>query len=305
MYYILDAYTGCCTDLDTPNLVDPTVVLLQFSNRINEYPLLKGYVRSFVVQNVGSSNGTYEGSTLVQVDDSVEIESGMYITSPTFPYGCYVGVVTSVEDGYQFTIVKDGVTQAIPDDFEEEITFWNVLDDTYVPQTDNLDQVNSCMIVEAAYVDAQFGNCSFSPFDKFDVEPIRINLSMVDETGDPCVDICLTPTELTPGYQGKGYGETLVREYILFKRYLQESWMEDPRFREVMDGEFHTDIDRNAKYYVYHILHSVPRKTNPDSTFDNDQYLIKIVTPSRNTEFETWMNGYLANAGSGVQLEVL
>ena len=50
----------------------------------------------------------------------------------------------------------------------------------------------------------------------------------------------------------------------------------------VVNGE----ISRAAKYYVYNILHSVPRKANPSGTMDNDQYLIKIVTPARNTAFE-------------------
>jgi len=65
-------------------------------------------------------------------------------------------------------------------------------------------------------------------------------------------------------------------------------------------------------YTTYGILHSVPRFNNPTGVFDNDQYLVTIVMPpsacsgnTRSTEFETWMNTYLSNAGNGVQLQVV
>jgi hypothetical protein len=76
--------------------------------------------------------------------------------------------------------------------------------------------------------------------------------------------------------------------------------------REVLDNTTLSEISRNGKYYVYHILHSVPRKSNPTGTMDNDQYLIKIVTTARNGAFENWMDTLLVSAGNDeVQLEVL
>ena len=113
------------------------------------------------------------------------------------------------------------------------------------------------------------------------------------------------PTEVQEAHQGAGYGETLLQEYILSKSYEQEFWEDDPRYRETKNQTFNTDVDRTAKYKVLNILHSVPRKSNPSGTFDNDQYLIRILFKSTfdYSALITWLNTYLASANSGVQVE--
>ena len=104
------------------------------------------------------------------------------------------------------------------------------------------------------------------------------------------------------------------------KRYRQEPWYQDPRMREVMDDTTLSyvnaagnlvagEINRGTKYSAYYILHSVPRKSNSDGTLDNDQYLVKIVTPLRSAatavNFEAWWNAFLASANTGVALKVI
>ena len=168
----------------------------------------------------------------------------------------------------------------------------------------NVADVVSCIRVEGAYVDTTFGDCSFNPTDHFELEPVELILSVVDESGDPCVVQCLTETEVQNAYQGKGYGDPLLRDYILFKRYRQEPWHNDDRLREITNDTTMTDLDRTAKYYTYNILHSVPRKSNPSGMLDADQYLVKIVVSARDTNFEDWMNAYLTSANNAVQLEV-
>jgi hypothetical protein len=42
----------------------------------------------------------------------------------------------------------------------------------------------------------------------------------------------------------------------------------------------------------------VPRFNNPTGTFDNDQYLLEIVTDGRDTAFENFVTAWLTNAGS-------
>lgn len=312
---VIDGYTGCCTDPGIPNAVDPTVVLLQWMDNINENPLVNPFVRAYVTVNAGSVDSAYSAANTLATDDAtVEVISGMIVQSETLPEGSYVGTVTAVKVNdvvthYTFTVVdKDGELVTIADNFSSEVTFLSLATtENYTPEVNAADilGVESCLIVEAAYVDTKFGDCSFSPTDHYEIEPIRIGLSPVDETGDPCVVQCLIPQEVQAGYQGKGYGDPLLREYIMSKRYMQEPWVDDVRIREVLDNTSQTDIDRNGKYYVYHILHSVPRKSNPSGMLDNDQYLIKIVTTARNVAFEGWMNAYLTSANNGVQLKVL
>ena len=155
-----------------------------------------------------------------------------------------------------------------------------------------------------AYVDTKFGNCSFDPKDHFEIEPVYIYASAVDSTGDPCSESCFFVTEVTQAYQGKGYGETLVRELILAKRYQQEPWTQDVRLREVLDDTTLTELSRNSKYFAYHILHSVPRKSNPTGMMDADQYLVKIVVDARDAAFESYLDTLLLSSGNHVQLQV-
>lgn len=168
--------------------------------------------------------------------------------------------------------------------------------------------------ITGAYVDTQFGTCSFHPQDFYELAPVKVYLSITDQQGDPCVDqvFCIANQD-TLGRQGNGYGHRYLRDAILFRRYMQEQYVYDPRLREVMNqDQVYTWIVGTNFYTTYGILHSVPRFNNPTGVFDNDQYLVTIVMPpdacdenTRVTSFETWMNAYLTAAGNGVQLEVV
>jgi hypothetical protein len=179
-----------------------------------------------------------------------------------------------------------------------------------------VEATDPCLALIGSYVDTQFGTCSFHPQDFYELAPVKIYTSITDQQGDPCVDqIFCTPIEPAQlGLQGSGYGHKLLRDAILFRRYMQEQYVYDPRLREVMNQDkVYNYIVGTDFYTTYGILHSVPRFNNPTSTFDNDQYLVTIVQPDsacgtdtgKNTQFENWMNAYLAKAGNGVQLEIL
>lgn len=173
---------------------------------------------------------------------------------------------------------------------------------TYVPKTGATapDTVNSFLEIVGAYVDTVFGDCSFAPRDHVELQPIEIyaSLTALDPLGNQCLAQCFVPTEVQQAVQGRGFGETLIRELILAKRYQQEPWIQDPRLREVLDYNPFTEITRGNKYVVYNILHSVPRKSNPSGTMDNDQYLVRIVTASRNATFEGIFTNLLTSANN-------
>ena len=42
------------------------------------------------------------------------------------------------------------------------------------------------LILTGAYVDTTFGNCSFSPTDFYEKEPVQILIGELDETGSAC-----------------------------------------------------------------------------------------------------------------------
>jgi len=321
LYFNVDAYTGCCTN----DPVDPITVLLQWANGINENPLGKPFVQASVVglnslgnfvvsvnsgtitATVSSNAGIVPGvGNVLQVDDDYYVIAT--VEEQTDSNNDVTGWTITVKE-YDWLTGETGSSTATLDDMTDEtLAMYLVPDmDNYEPLTSTtvIRNSHSCLVIESAYVDTKFGNCSYSKNDRVDIEPVIIKVSILDETGDPCVVNCFKPTEIQEAHQGAGYGETLLQEYILSKSYEQEFWEDDPRYRETKDQTFNTDVDRTAKYKVLNILHSVPRKSNPSGTFDNDQYLIRILFKStfNNSALITWLNAYLTSANSGIQVE--
>jgi len=195
---------------------------------------------------------------------------------------------------------------------------WVTLDsvaelEAYVAATTGIDDICVGLQLTGAYVDTVFGDCSFSPMDHFEKEPIQIFASFVDDTGDPCQyqSVCVTRPVL--GKQGEGYGETVIRDLILSESYSQNYFNDDPRIREITQGNsIYSAVDRAAKYTAYYLLHSVPRFNNPSGTFDNDQYLLKLVVPgsifttatANNAGDATILVGSLTGIVAGMRLYV-
>jgi hypothetical protein len=168
---------------------------------------------------------------------------------------------------------------------------------------DNEDK--ACKItLTSAYVDTTFGTSSFDVTDHYELEPVILSAQVKDEFENLCNVMKFVSTEVTPVRYVQGTGNGLLRDLILFKRYLQEPWQADPRMREVLQETSLDQIIRSTLYTTYHILHSVPRRSNSNSMLDDDQYMLKIVTTGTVAAFETWMNTYMASANNGVQLEV-
>ena len=101
--------------------------------------------------------------------------------------------------------------------------------------------------------------------------------------GAPCefTGICIEVE--CEGRQAQGLGETAARNLILSESYRQNSFATDLRIREITQGNDLLDaarggVDRTALYDRIMIQHSVPRFNNPTGTFDNDQYVIEILT---------------------------
>ncbi len=321
LYFNVDAYTGCCTD----DPIDPITVLLQWANGINENPLGKPFVQASVVglNSLGDFVVSVDSGTITatvsdnedivpEVGNVLQVDDDYYVIATVEEQTNDDDEVTGWEitvKEYDWLTGETGSSTATLDDMTEEaLAMYLVPDmDNYEPLTSTtvISNSHSCLVIESAYVDTKFGNCSYSKNDRVDIEPVIIKVSILDETGDPCVVNCFKPTEIQEAHQGAGYGETLLQEYILSKSYEQEFWEDDPRYRETKDQTFNTDVDRTAKYKVLNILHSVPRKSNPSGTFDNDQYLIRILFKStfNYSALITWLNAYLTSANSGIQVE--
>ena len=159
---------------------------------------------------------------------------------------------------------------------------------------------NACagIIINGAYVDTKFGDCSFQISDFYEKEPVRLYASEVDLNGDPCTfDSLCTVTECE-GLQAQGLGETILRDLTLSESYRQNFLATDIRIREITQGnQIVSSINRNALYYRYLLQHNVPRNYNPSGTFDSDQYVLEIYSLTALTTFYTDTAGWLGSCG--------
>ena len=157
------------------------------------------------------------------------------------------------------------------------------------------------LILNGAYVDTKFGDCTFQLTDFYEVEPVKLYASEVDLNGDPCAFDSLCVVTECQGLQVQGLGETVLRELTMSESYRQNFLATDLRIREITQGnQIITSINRSGLYYRYAILHSVPRFNNPSGTFDNDQYLLEVFSQNALTTFNTDMTNWLGTSGCSV-----
>lgn len=173
---------------------------------------------------------------------------------------------------------------------------WN----NYV-STGHTDGACAGLILNGAYVDTKFGDCTFQLTDFYEVEPVKLYASEVDLTGDPCAFDGLCVVTECQGLQVQGLGETVLRELTMSESYRQNFLATDLRIREITQGnQIISSINRSGLYYRYSILHSVPRFNNPSGTFDNDQYLLEVFSQNALTTFNTDMENWLGTSGCSV-----
>lgn len=156
------------------------------------------------------------------------------------------------------------------------------------------------LILNGAYVDTRFGDCTFQISDFYEKQPVNLYPSEVDLNGDPCQFEGLCVVNECLGSQANGLGETILRDVILSESYRQNFFSSDFRIREITQGnQIVNAVNRQALYYNVFLQHSVPRFNNPTGTFDNDQYLLQVVFTSAlsGAAFVTATTDWLDNCG--------
>lgn len=262
-YYTAMAYTGCCpAGAESPSPVDPTTVYIAWAKALMESPLIAPFI-SITIYN----------TTNAAVTNATSAPTGAYNKTT----------------------------------YDAAVRAGNLAWDLYTPVAGAVDQ-EAGMYIQGAYVDTQFGDCTFYPNDALQafLEPVKIYASEVDYNGDPCAFTGLCVENTCDPRQSQGFGEGVLRELILSEGYNQSPFYtgRDLRIREITQGNqlATTVIDRGSQYFRYYIQHSVPRFNNPSGTFDNDQYLLEIITTDRITAFEEDMVAWLTAANSACVL---
>lgn len=316
-YEVAAAYTGCC-DGPTPELVDPADVMTAWMNYVTSDPILFGssYAPGFSPQtsqrlvNVGVTVTCDDGATwdLYLPDNYQAGTEGVYfLADGTTLSATGTQYVTDLEAALSITFNTVGPIGGYTSIFD--------------PQAPNC---CAGLVMQAAFAETKFGDCTFMPTDHYELEPLLIQASMLDETGDPCVfeQLCISDG-ITPsgsnsqtvypaiqfGTQAMGTGEGILRGLILSERYNTNDFntSRDLRVREITLGYDISDaVDRTALYDCYFVLHSVPRTNNPTGMHDNDQYLLCIPVELGTAgpgAFETFMAAWLTGANNPVTLE--
>lgn len=312
LYKTLDAHTGCCDASN--NAVDHTVVLLKWADQINDALLLKDFVQAKVWKETTASvaiNPTAGSATIVVANgDAASFQAGEKVVHASLAANSLVvsvGAADSAGSGNANVVLS---VAAVASTDGNAVIFTAQTTAGYTPATSSLGSVNTHMDIVAAYVDTTFGSCTFTPTDKYDLEPLFIYASVVDESGDPCSSTCISVSETQAPVQASGVGETILRDLILSGRYAQNAYpdgskVDSLRMREIEADPALAAVTRSGLYDTVLILHNVPRFNNPSSTFDNDQYLLAVHVPAGTTtsDLTTFITASCTAAGNSVSLE--
>ena len=279
-----EAWTGCCTTSCqsgcTGQLVDAATVMLQWSDFIKQDPIMSLFIAPKVY-----INGTLTGGA----------GSGVYT------YG--TGVKSEVYSAYD---ISRGLGAA---------------SGVYVPNTTaSAGTVVAGLQITAAYVDTKFGNCTFTPSDHYELEPILLYASLRMDDGldaNPC-QVTTTINTSVPNMvvtvaapiQASGVGETVVREWIDYRRYKTEFFADGYhidlfRIRTIEDDVCLSNINRSGFYDEFHILYNQTFHYNSTSTVDSPQYeaVFYVPTGTSSTTLTTLISSCLSGVNSNVTLE--
>lgn len=318
LYKTLDAHSGCDAVAGTTNTVDQNVILLKWKDQINEALLLKDFVVAKVWNLTTASvaiNPTAGSATIVVANSAAaSFQVGEKVVHASLAGGSEVvsvGAADSAGSGYaNVVLTKNAVAST---DGNAKI-YTQIATSSYVPVTaaNDVAAVDSHLEITAAYVETKFGACTFTPTDKYDLEPLFIYTSFVDESGDACAVNGFVSAEIQAPKQASGLGETVLRELILDGRYLQNAYPDSSRVDSLRMREIEADpalatVNKAGLYDQVLILHNVPRFNNPSSTFDNDQYLIVVHVPAgtSTSSITSFITSSASAAGNAVTLETV
>lgn len=115
----------------------------------------------------------------------------------------------------------------------------------------------------APYYSIKFNDCSFAPDEFYDSKPMQMEVSVYDQSGNPCNFISNSKgLRVKEGRYSRLSGEHVVRELISGGAYFTfEQWSMDPRIREVFDNNFLSVADRKKYYVAYYLRFKESRES--------------------------------------------
>lgn len=186
----------------------------------------------------------------------------------------------------------------------------------YVCNTSNPISVVAGLQITVAYLQTNFGNCTFSPTDYYTVEPLYVQGSLFTQTADPCavnttIDTSVPNmwTQIVAPAQVRGIGEQVVRNLIEWGRYKQEDfpdsqWTGSLRMREIELYWELNAVTRSALYDSIVLKYNKYRPWNATGVYDNDEYALTVYFPTGTviTPFTNIINSCLSAVNNSVQM---
>lgn len=154
------------------------------------------------------------------------------------------------------------------------------------------------IVLTGAYIDTQFGKCSFKYDDFVELDMVRIIVRQGDyvELEDKCATRWAV-TELQKPVYPTGVGTNVLKEYIAIQQTKGQRWSDDPRWREIY-GYNYEFIKNNKFYKHYYLEFEALDKFNTSTGFGGNDFKQTIVfafeedtdTSSFETLIEAWIN---------------
>ena len=266
-YIEVTADGGCCDPaVVAPVEVDPATIMIQWAEGIWRSAVMTGNGPNFNGATTGNAATRFNPAPFIV--PVVSFATAGVVDTLLYPPGWFASSGLTPAAIAAIT----GVAVARIMEWDNYVSTWTIGNGDCAGLT-----------LTTAYLDTQFGDCTFQPSDYYNVEPIRIYASEVDLNGDPCEFEGLCVEVECPGRQAQGLGESAARDLIMSESYRQNPLATDLRIREITQGNLMLgtadgQIDRTASYDRLMIMHSVPRFNNPSGTFDNDQYILEVLT---------------------------
>lgn len=109
------------------------------------------------------------------------------------------------------------------------------------------------IVLTGAYIDTQFGNCSFKYDDFVELDMVRIIVRQGEyvELDDKCATRWAV-TELQKPVYPTGIGRNVLKEYIDIQSTKGQRWSDDPRWREIYGYNY--EFIKKDKYYKHFYL---------------------------------------------------
>jgi hypothetical protein len=304
IYVTLPAYGGCC-DNDcssgcTATPVDAACIMLQWNDFMRYGTYNPGIGNTSMNSNAGAIPYlTQFFMPQVFVQTSATTSQQVY---------SQLDYEAALAGKYGTTVENDAVIAA----------------GAYVCETVDPGSVVAGFQLTGAYYQTNYGDCTFTPSDYFEIEPIFCKISLMtgnfsgvnnfspcgwDTTINTSVPNMVTQIQ-APAYP-KGLGEQVVREIIQSERYRQDHfadsiYVDSFRMREIEDQKWILDnVSRQGYYDSIAIVYNIFRPQNSQQVHDNDEYveIIYMPTGTSATTFTNLFQACLTAVGSPVTLE--